>query len=91
MQADLFQALSNPTRIRIIALLLERDRLVSEMLTILELSPSTLSSHLGTLRRVQLVQSQRDTGSMRYELNCPEHTRTLLTVARDLLHTIVKG
>src|ERR1039457_7254602 len=63
------RALSDPTRLRIVALL-ERDELaVAELQEITRLGQSRISTHLGLLQDAGLVQSRRDGKRTFYRLN----------------------
>src|SRR5580658_10361434 len=63
------RALSDPTRLRIVALL-ERDELsVNELQEITRLGQSRISTHLGLLLESSLVQSRRDGKRTFYKLN----------------------
>ncbi|MGA3163549.1 MAG: metalloregulator ArsR/SmtB family transcription factor [Verrucomicrobiota bacterium] len=63
------RALSDPTRLRIVALL-ERDELsVNELQEITRLGQSRISTHLGLLQDSGLVQSRRDGKRTFYKLN----------------------
>jgi ArsR family transcriptional regulator len=63
------RALSDPTRIRIVALL-ERDELsVNELQEITRLGQSRISTHLGLLADCELVQSRREGKRTFYKLN----------------------
>ena len=63
------RALSDPTRLRIVALL-ERDELsVNELQEITRLGQSRISTHLGLLADCALVQSRRDGKRTFYKLN----------------------
>jgi ArsR family transcriptional regulator len=63
------RALSDPTRLRIVALL-ERDELsVNELQEITRLGQSRISTHLGLLQDSELVQSRRDGKWTFYRLN----------------------
>ncbi|HZL13850.1 MAG TPA: metalloregulator ArsR/SmtB family transcription factor [Verrucomicrobiae bacterium] len=63
------RALSDPTRLRIVALL-ERDELsVAELQEITRLGQSRISTHLGLLQDSQLVQSRREGKRTFYKLN----------------------
>ena len=63
------RALSDPTRLRIVALL-ERDELsVNELQEITRLGQSRISTHLGLLQDSNLVQSRRDGKRTFYKLN----------------------
>ncbi|PQV62803.1 ArsR family transcriptional regulator [Abditibacterium utsteinense] len=54
------KALSDPTRVRIIAALREGDVCVCELSDALEMSQSTLSNHLQLIRQAGLVFTRRD-------------------------------
>src|ERR1039457_6624747 len=63
------RALSDPTRLRIVALL-ERDELsVNELQEITRLGQSRISTHLGLLADCALVQSRREGKRTFYKLN----------------------
>ena len=63
------RALSDATRLRIVALL-ERDELsVNELQEITRLGQSRISTHLGLLADCALVQSRRDGKRTFYKLN----------------------
>jgi ArsR family transcriptional regulator len=63
------RALSDPTRLRIVALL-ERDELaVAELQEITRLGQSRISTHLGLLQNAGLVQSRREGKRTFYKLN----------------------
>jgi ubiquinone/menaquinone biosynthesis C-methylase UbiE len=63
------RALSDPTRLRIVALL-ERDELsVAEFQEITRLGQSRISTHLGLLQDSELVQSRREGKRAFYKLN----------------------
>jgi ArsR family transcriptional regulator len=67
------RALSDPTRLRIVALL-ERDELsVNELQEITRLGQSRISTHLGLLSDCALVQSRREGKRTFYKLN-PQNT-----------------
>ncbi len=54
------KALSDPTRIRILTALLVSELCVCELCEALELTQSTLSSHLQTIRQAGLVDTRKD-------------------------------
>src|SRR5512135_2094845 len=63
------RALSDPTRLRIVALL-ERDELsVNELQEITRMGQSRISTHLGLLQDTGLVQSRREGKRTFYKLN----------------------
>lgn len=68
--AQTFKALSEPLRLRILALLLHAESLcVCDMVTILQQGQSTISRHLNTLKNAGLVSSQRRGTWIHYQLN----------------------
>ncbi len=67
--SSLFQALSDPTRRRILELLRRKERTPSEILELLPVSQPTLSHHLDILKRANLIEGERDGQYIRYSLN----------------------
>jgi DNA-binding transcriptional ArsR family regulator len=66
--ATAFQVLAEPTRRRILDLLLERPRPVGELVEQLGLSQPGTSKHLRVLREAGLVQVRQDAQRRWYEL-----------------------
>ncbi len=58
-QARLFKALSDETRLRILALLLAGELCVCDLMAVLEAPQSTVSRHLAYLRNAGLVDDRR--------------------------------
>src|SRR5580700_3981742 len=80
------RALSDPTRLRIVALL-ERDELsVAELQEITRLGQSRISTHLGLLADCALVQSRRDGKRTFYKLD-PDADST----AREFIQLAIRG
>src|SRR5215475_11687662 len=65
----LLRALSDPTRLRIIALLGKDELSVNELQEITRMGQSRISTHLGLLQDSGLVQSRRDGKRTFYKLN----------------------
>jgi DNA-binding transcriptional ArsR family regulator len=65
-----YDALAEPTRRRILDLLLERPRMVGELAELLGLSQPGTSKHLRVLREAGLVRARTDAQRRWYEL-CP--------------------
>ena len=65
---ELFKALSDETRLRIMVLLLKRDYCVCELTEILELSQPKISKHLSKLRDLGFVSTFRDKQFMVYKI-----------------------
>lgn len=55
-----FKALSDPTRLRIFLLLMERDLCVCELTFVLDMSQSRISHQLRLLRDADLVEDKRE-------------------------------
>lgn len=74
--AELFRAYSDPSRLRIIAALLDSERSVGEIAEIVGLSESAVSHHLRGLRQLSLVRGRRDGRLVHYSL-ADEHVSQL--------------
>lgn len=83
--AALFKALSEETRLRILAILTQGEICVCDLMEVLDLPQSTVSRHLGTLRNAGLVGDQRRGVWIYYRLL--EHSEP---VNRELLN-ILRG
>jgi len=79
--ARLFKALSDETRLRILALLQGGELCVCDLMAVLELPQSTVSRHLATLRNAGLVEDRRQGVWMYYRLAAPGGELTELVVA----------
>ncbi len=66
---EIFQALTDPTRMQILSLLRERDLTPSDMLKKLDTSQPTLSHHLDILKRAGLIEGKRNGQFIEYSLN----------------------
>jgi ArsR family transcriptional regulator, arsenate/arsenite/antimonite-responsive transcriptional repressor len=67
----LFRGFADPTRIRILNLLAAGELCVCDMVGILGLPQSTVSRHLGYLRRSELVEVERGAKLDHYRLATP--------------------
>ena len=84
----LFQLFSDPTRVRLTALLERQELTVAEMVEITELSQSRVSSHLARLRDAGVLRDRRSGASSFYGLNeqsMPEEARDLWQLLRAQL------
>ena len=66
---DVQQALSDPTRIRIMRLLIERELCVCEIVMALEEPQYKISRHLAVLKSAGLVRDWREGSWMHYEIS----------------------
>jgi ArsR family transcriptional regulator len=64
----IFKALSDPTRLRILLLLLKRNLCVCELMFILEMEQSRLSHQLRILKDADLVEDLRDSRWIIYRI-----------------------
>lgn len=66
--ADLLKALANPQRLRILCLLIEGERSVSQINADVPLSQSALSQHLAVLREKGLVSTRKQAQTVFYQV-----------------------
>lgn len=83
-EAKFFRGLGDPTRIRIVDLLLERERSVSELVAELGTKQGRISSHLACLRWCGYVASERAGQRVMYRISDPR-VRTLVQCARQIV------
>jgi DNA-binding transcriptional ArsR family regulator len=84
--AGQFAALSDPSRVRILASLLEGERRVSAIVELVNLSQPVVSHHLGLLRQWRLVRARKEGSQVFYCLH-DDHIRDLLQRSLDhVLH-----
>lgn len=74
--AELYKALSDPTRVRIIAALAEGERCVYDLAAALEMTHSAISHQLHTLRALRVVRFRKEGRHVFYALD-DEHIRDL--------------
>ena len=81
--AELFKAVSDPTRLRIINALILSEMCVCDIATLLSMTQPAISHHLKILRQMQLVKYRREGKIVYYQLD-DEHVRNLFY--QGLLH-----
>jgi ArsR family transcriptional regulator len=82
--AELFKALADETRLRILNLLVRGELCVCDIMAVLDIGQSKASRHLATLRNVGLVTDRRSGVWMHYSLARPSgvtHRRILQWLA----------
>lgn len=86
----LFKGFADPTRIRILNLLVAGELCVCDIVGILELPQSTVSRHLGYLLRSDLVQVSREWKFAHYRLASPANLvhKNLLNCVRTCFRGI---
>jgi ArsR family transcriptional regulator len=83
--AEIFKALSDPSRVRIVSVLAEAELCVCDIAAALDMSQSAVSHQLRTLRDLQLVRWRREGRQIFYTLD-DEHVTDLFQ--RGLEHVI---
>jgi len=78
-----FRVLGDPTRLRILEALLERERTVSELVELLSAPQSRVSNHLACLRWCRLVESERRGRAIVYGV-ADERVSRILELAASL-------
>lgn len=74
--AEFFGALSDPTRVRIIAALMEEEKNVGELAASTGTTESAISHQMRNLRHLRIVRARRDGRQIFYHLD-DEHVRDL--------------
>ncbi|KUL34506.1 ArsR/SmtB family transcription factor [Actinoplanes awajinensis] len=88
VKAELFRTLGHPVRIRVLELLQDGPKPVRDLLTMIEVEPSSLSQQLSVLRRAGLVASSREGSLVVYSLSTPDVV-DLLAAARRILGAVL--
>lgn len=81
--SDLLKALSNEHRLLILCNLLEGERSVGELQSLIGLSQSALSQHLARLRQDRLVSTRREAQTIYYSTR-GEAARRIIAVLYDI-------
>lgn len=84
-KAELFKALSHPVRIRMLELLRDQERTVTELQAALQIEHSTVSQQLTVLRARNIVDTRKEGTSVYYRVRDPR-VFDLLDTARVLFN-----
>ncbi len=84
LTARFFQVLADPTRVRIVELLLEGERNVSELVDALDVQQGRVSSHLACLKWCGFIVTRRE-GKFIYYRVIDDRVRELVELAHRLL------
>lgn len=74
---DFFKILGDPTRLNILSALLQSEMCVGTITDVLEMSQSSISHQLRTLKRARLIKSRKEGKWVFYSIN-DEHVRTII-------------
>ena len=69
MNAEVYKAIADPTRRKIMQLLRERDMTAGELADNFDFSKPTLSRHFSVLREADLIQGSKSGTTITYRLN----------------------
>ncbi|MEE1758702.1 MULTISPECIES: ArsR/SmtB family transcription factor [unclassified Streptomyces] len=89
-KAEFFRMLGHPVRIRVLELLQGGPLPVRDLLSEIEIEPSSLSQQLGVLRRAGIVVSIREGSTVSYALAGGD-VAELLRAARRILTELLAG
>jgi DNA-binding transcriptional ArsR family regulator len=89
-KAEFFKALGHPVRIRMLEILVARDRSVQDLQDALGLDQPTVSQQLAILRAKNIVTATKVGTSVRYAVRDPL-VRDLLNVARRIFNRQLTG
>jgi ArsR family transcriptional regulator, arsenate/arsenite/antimonite-responsive transcriptional repressor len=82
----LFRALADPTRLRLLNLIADREICVCYLVEILRMSQPKISRHLAYLRRAGFVAARREGKWMHYRLVMPEDSPAAGILKETLRH-----
>ena len=80
--AEVFKALSDPSRLKIVTTLLVREHCVCDIAAICGQSESAVSHQLRVLRSLRVVKNRRDGKIVYYSLD-DDHVRSLIQMSLD--------
>jgi ArsR family transcriptional regulator len=86
--AQIFKALGDPNRLRIMKMLEQRELCVCEIRTILKLSNSTVSEHLAVLREAGLIRDAKVGKWVNYRLNKCTNNQLIQNTLRFLVRSL---
>ncbi|MEV7521360.1 metalloregulator ArsR/SmtB family transcription factor [Streptomyces sp. NPDC091371] len=89
-KAEFFRMLGHPVRIRVLELLQDGPMPVRDLLSAIEVEPSSLSQQLAVLRRSGIVTATRGGSTVVYELAGGD-VADLLAAARRVLTGVLTG
>ncbi len=79
---DLFKMFSDPTRLKILAALFEREMAVCDLAYLLNMSHSAISHQLASLRKGKLVKRRKE-GKMGIYHLADDHVKTIVKMAYE--------
>jgi len=90
LKAKVFKVFSDPTRLKILEVLREKERNVTEIMDILSMKQSTVSQHLRMLKECGVVNSRRNGREVIYSIS-DEIINEILDMGERLLVITVEN
>jgi DNA-binding transcriptional ArsR family regulator len=84
MQAEICKTLASSTRLRLLHVLRDGEKSVSELTTILGLRQSNLSQHLSILRKAQILKTRKTGANIYYSVANPK-----INIACDIVRELL--
>lgn len=88
IKAELFRALAHPGRVRVLEILRDGERTVTELVPLVGLEASHLSQQLAVLRRARIVTSRREGSTVTYAIRDQEIVELLAIARRFLINSL---
>lgn len=79
-----FKGLGDPTRLRIVEALLEKERNVSELIKLIGVPQSNISNHLACLKWCGYITSRKEGTSVYYQIT-DDRVKKIVGLARDII------
>jgi DNA-binding transcriptional ArsR family regulator len=79
-----FKGLGDPTRLRIVEALLEKERKVSELIKLIGVPQSNISNHLACLKWCGYITSRKEGTSVYYQIT-NERVKKIVSLAREII------
>jgi ArsR family transcriptional regulator len=88
IKAELFKALANPARVRVLEVLADGEQTVGEKVPLVGLESSHLSQQLGVLRRARLVTTRKEGPRVVYAIRDAAVVELLAAAKRFLINSL---
>jgi DNA-binding transcriptional ArsR family regulator len=88
IKAELFKALAHPGRVRVLEILRDGERTVTELVPLVGLEGSHLSHQLAVLRKARIVSSRREGSTVTYAIADGEIVELLAVARRFLINSL---
>lgn len=79
-----FRGLADPTRLRIVEILLEEERNVSDLIKLLKIPQSNISNHLACLKWCGYIAARKEGTNIYYQIT-DERVKKIVALAREMI------